>query len=113
MSRKISFDWVLNQLAGMSFPEQGGAHAYMQKCFESQKEEYYVQRALERLTCKQAVEIFRMWRDEDPDSKEGQQCCAIANTLVCFEDQKVPQLLLDLYRMEEGIAKFFKMGGSF
>lgn len=34
----ISTAWVLNQLAGMSFPEQGGAYDFMARCLKSSEE---------------------------------------------------------------------------
>lgn len=36
----VSKEWVLNQLAGMRFPGQGEAHAYMQKMFASEPVTY-------------------------------------------------------------------------
>jgi hypothetical protein len=35
MSTAISRDWVLSQLAGMKFPDQGGAYDYMKRCLAS------------------------------------------------------------------------------
>lgn len=35
MMGSVSAAYVLNQLAGMKFPEQGGAYDYMKRCFES------------------------------------------------------------------------------
>ena len=32
----VSGAWVLNQLAGLSFPQQGGAYDYMKRCLENQ-----------------------------------------------------------------------------
>jgi len=34
-SKAVSAAWVLNQLIGMKFPEQGQAYDYMKKCIES------------------------------------------------------------------------------
>lgn len=33
--KAVSLDWVLNQLAGMKFPEQGGAYDFIKRSFEN------------------------------------------------------------------------------
>lgn len=39
MSNKVvSIDWVLNLLAGMTFPEQGGAYDFVKKAFDVSKD---------------------------------------------------------------------------
>lgn len=39
-SRAVSLDWVLNQLAGMRFPEQGQAYDFIKRSYESGEKEF-------------------------------------------------------------------------
>lgn len=45
-SQAVSLDWVLNQLAGLTFPEQGQAHDYIRECFERSKRIQPVKKAI-------------------------------------------------------------------
>lgn len=46
----VSIDWVLNQLAGMKFPEQGGAYDFIKQCWESSEAERKKEPVTEGLT---------------------------------------------------------------
>lgn len=115
MSTPVSFDWVLSQLAGMSFPEPGGAYEYMKGCFEAQKADYEVQLALDKLTCKQAAALYNMWsviaREENNEAK-AITLLREADIIVCFGDAPVPKGLHVYANFEAGLKTYRKRYGG-